>query len=94
METDKVSIEPLDVNNYAVWAARMEALLDAKGLWGAISHPETATDAIKRKAKAELVLRVKDHHLVTIVEGRLVYPVTAICTRMHPDTSGMFYSLL
>ena len=39
--SDKVTIEPLDVDNYAVWSARMEALLDAKGLWGAISSMVT-----------------------------------------------------
>jgi hypothetical protein len=67
-DSDKVGLEPLDVDNYEEWAARMEALLVWKGLWSAIEAPDQldTTPDMKRKALACLLLHVKRQHLSTI----------------------------
>lgn len=67
MTTDvtKPTVEYLDVDNYATWSIRMQALLLSKGLWSAVTG--TSTDEEKdQKALAQIILHVKDHHLMTV----------------------------
>ena len=58
-------MERLDVDNYATWSIRMRALLISKGLWTTVeaSNPEASNDL---KALAQIILHVKDHHLMTV----------------------------
>lgn len=58
-------VERLDVDNYATWSIRMKALLISKGLWAAVvtEPPDAAQD---QKALAQIILHVKDHHLMTV----------------------------
>jgi hypothetical protein len=57
----------LDVYNYSVWSLRMGAMLVMKDLWSAIdgTSKDTGKDL---KAKAAIMLNVKDHHLATLAE--------------------------
>lgn len=61
----KSAVELLDVNNYATWSIRMQAYLMVKGLWDAVTSdsPDPTAD---KKALAQIVLHVKDHHLATL----------------------------
>ena len=59
-------VERLDVDNYATWSIRMQAFLMVKGLWDAVTGESTDVSASK-KALAQIVLHVKDHHLSTLV---------------------------
>lgn len=61
----KLMVEPLDVDNYATWSIRMRALLISKGLWTTVlaDEPEAGNDL---KALAQIILHVKDHHLMTV----------------------------
>jgi hypothetical protein len=74
MNVDKLSIEPLDVGNYATWSVRMRFLLITKGLWAPIiassEEERTASAAHDDKALALIGLCVKDHHLATLAECR------------------------
>ena len=63
---NKPVVERLDVDNYATWSVRMQAFLMVKGLWDAVSGSSTDTAADK-KALAQIILHVKDHHLPTLV---------------------------
>jgi transposase InsO family protein len=68
-DTTRVSIEPLDVNNYATWAVRMKMLLMHKELWAAVADPgslEAAERSKLNKALSLILLNVKDHHLLTL----------------------------
>lgn len=58
-------VERLDVDNYSTWNMRMKALLITKGLWTAVTSaaPDAALD---QKAHAQIILHVKDHHLMTV----------------------------
>ena len=60
----KLMVEPLDVDNYATWSIRMRALLISKGLWATVESSNP--DANDQKALAQLILHVKDHHLMTV----------------------------
>lgn len=61
----KPMVEPLDVDNYVPWSIRMRALLTSKGLWRAVKGD--STDAVEdQKALAQIILHVKDHHLLTV----------------------------
>ena len=62
---DKQVVERLDVDNYATWSIRMQAYLMVKGLWDAVTTdtPDPTTD---KKALAQIVLHVKDHHLTAL----------------------------
>ncbi len=70
---DRVAVEPLDTDNYGVWKLRMEAYLISKGLAGPLASDPPA-DAAERaawkemddKAKALIIMSVKDHHLATL----------------------------
>jgi transposase InsO family protein len=68
MGSDKLP-EPLDVDNYPTWRARMKALLISKDLWTALNsmtvENEPLTDA-QLKAHALIMLNVKDHHLSAV----------------------------
>jgi hypothetical protein len=58
-------LERLDVDNYATWSIRMRALLISKGLWGAVTGDSIDPDK-DQKALAQIILHVKDHHLMTV----------------------------
>jgi hypothetical protein len=60
--SDSVSLERLDVDNYA---SRMRYLLIARGLWDAVVGESIDADK-DRKALALIGLHVKDHHLATL----------------------------
>jgi alkylhydroperoxidase/carboxymuconolactone decarboxylase family protein YurZ len=62
---DKFVVERLDVDNYATWSIRMRALLITKGLWSAVTGDSTDPDK-DQKALAQIILHVKDHHLMTV----------------------------
>jgi hypothetical protein len=62
---DKFTVERLDVDNYATWSIRMRALLITKGLWGAVTGDSIDPDK-DQKALAQIILHVKDHHLMTV----------------------------
>ena len=62
---DKPVVERLDVDNYATWSIRMRALLISKGLWGAVSGDSIDPER-DQKALAQIILHVKDHHLMTV----------------------------
>lgn len=67
MATDeKLVLERLDVDNYATWSIRMQALLMVKGLWDVVTG-EATDPAADKKAQAHIILHVKDHHLSTLV---------------------------
>jgi hypothetical protein len=63
---DKVVLERLDVDNYAVWSLRMKAYLMIKGLWKAVTGESTDVE-MGQKALSQIVLHVKDHHLANLV---------------------------
>ena len=62
---NKIVLEPLDSDNYMSWSIRMKALLVSKGLWTAVTV-DTEPPADVEKALAQVILHVKDHHLVTL----------------------------
>jgi len=64
--TSQPTVERLDVDNYATWSIRMQAFLMVKGLWDAVTGESTDASADK-KALAQIILHVKDHHLPTLV---------------------------
>lgn len=63
---EKLVVERLDVENYATWSIRMQAYLMVKGLWDAVTG-DTVEPAVDKKALAQIILHVKDHHLPTLV---------------------------
>eukprot|EP00955_Chlamydomonas_euryale_P023002 242674-Chlamydomonas_euryale.AAC.1 len=65
-----IVIEPLDVENYMTWSARMRFLLQKKGLWDETQSIVQMSATNNEKAVAEIGLHVKDHHL----------PLVAGCT--------------
>jgi hypothetical protein len=67
MAGDHVTIEPLDVFNYATWSMRMKALLIMRDLYGTIDGT-TKDEAKDQKAKAVIMLNVKDHHLAILAD--------------------------
>lgn len=62
----KPVVERLDVDNYATWSIRMQAYLMVKGLWDVVAGDSTDAAADK-KALAQIILHVMDHHLSTLV---------------------------
>ena len=65
-DIDKVSIDKLDVDNYATWSQRMKWLLIQKGQWGPVTQEVVTDEAADQKALALIGLSVKDHHLSTL----------------------------
>ena len=72
MATDlgSLSIERLDVDNYATWETRMKFLLITKGLWTAIEPKNEVDPDMDQKALALIGLCVKEHHLTTLKRCR------------------------
>lgn len=66
MEMEKLIVERLDVDNYAVWETRMKFLLITKGLWAAVEGGDDVTPEADKKALALIGLHVKEHHLTTL----------------------------
>ncbi len=76
LSSERGVVEPLDIDNYGVWKTRMEAYLVSKGLAGPLTTdpPEDAAaraawDEVDGKAKALIIMSVKDHHLATLVQS-------------------------
>lgn len=65
-DSDKVNVEPLDTNNYVVWAERMEMLLRYRGLWTAVVNPAAATPEIEEKAYSLIKLFLKNNQLASV----------------------------
>lgn len=65
---DRISVEPLDVNNYAVWSVRMKYFLTSKGYWKVVEDGPQEDRELDHKALALIGLSVKDHHLSTLEE--------------------------
>lgn len=65
-DVDRISVERLDVDNYATWSARMKWLLISKGLWEPVKNGAAEDDGVDQKALALIGLCVKDHHLPTL----------------------------
>jgi len=68
MAGEKMSLEPLDLDNYGTWSSRMKYLLIHKGLWEAVQAEEGVGVDRKedQKALALIGLHVADHHLVML----------------------------
>jgi hypothetical protein len=67
----KISIEPLNGENYAVWSQRMEMLLVHKKLWKGVTKPEGDVDR-SAEAKALIGLNVMEQYLGCVVATRNV----------------------
>jgi hypothetical protein len=65
----KISIEPLNGENYAVWSQRMEMLLVHKKLWKGVTEPEADADR-SAEAKALIGLNVTKQYLGRVVAAR------------------------
>lgn len=67
-DIDKLSIEKLDVDNYATWRVKMKWLLITKGYWDAVASTAAApvNTEMDQKALALIGLCVRDHHLSTL----------------------------
>jgi hypothetical protein len=57
----QISIEVLDTDNYAVWAAQMQLLLMHKGLWKGVQDPSADQD-LSDKAKGLIGMYVQRQH--------------------------------
>jgi gag-polypeptide of LTR copia-type/Domain of unknown function (DUF4219) len=72
--SQKYQIEPLDVDNYAIWSKKMKSVLIEKDLWdGAFvgkklsdTSATTIDDKASHKALALITLNVADHHVTEI----------------------------
>lgn len=71
MSEEKIRIEPLDVNNWPQWSARVKMLLILKGEWAIVSSGVTketrGNSEADAKALARIGLLVKDHHLPAVL---------------------------
>jgi hypothetical protein len=65
----KISIEPLNGENYAVWSQRMEMFLVHKKLWKGVTEPEADADR-SAEAKALIGLNVTEQYLGRVVAAR------------------------
>lgn len=65
----KISIEPLNGENYAVWSQRMEMLLVHKKLWKGVTQPDVDADRTA-EAKALIGLNVSSQYLGQIVVAK------------------------
>jgi hypothetical protein len=65
----KISIEPLNGENYAVWSQRMEMLLVHKKLWKGVTEPEADADR-STEAKVLIGLNVTEQYLGHVVAAR------------------------
>ena len=63
----RVSLERLDVDNYATWSVRMRFTLISRGLWKHVINDGEVTDTDgDQKALALIGLSVMDHHLPSL----------------------------
>lgn len=60
---DRVSIDKLDLDNYADWRAQMQYLLKGKDLWEAVTSDEPCSTKQDREAHSLIGLHVMTHHL-------------------------------
>ena len=65
-ETRKVSVPNLDVDNYDIWAIKMELALETMGLWDCVllDLPADANEAVQskgRRARADVGLCLEVH---------------------------------
>jgi hypothetical protein len=75
---DKISIEKLDVDNYATWSTKMRFLLVSKGLWKPVSGVGVLEETQDQKALALIVMMM---HIT--VHGRPVRPMGPVYTNRH-----------
>ena len=68
MSSDKLSIEKLDVDNYAIWSVDMKWLLITKCCWSAISDPDNVEEETDMKALALIGLHVQKHHKSSLAD--------------------------
>lgn len=79
------AIEPLGLNNFVTWQARMKFLLVSKDLWSAVEA--TAIGDVNAKALAAIGLHVTDEHLPTVVECASAKEAWDKLTAMHKSHS-------
>jgi hypothetical protein len=65
----KISIDPLNGENYAVWSQRMEMLLVHKKLWKGVTEPEADADR-SVETKVLIRLNVTEQYLGRVVAAR------------------------
>jgi hypothetical protein len=68
MEGVKVTIEPLNEDNYHVWCVKMKSYLITKNLWKGVEDPRADSEVSKR-ALALITLHVADHLLGTLADA-------------------------
>jgi hypothetical protein len=87
---DKISIEKLDVDNYVVWKVRMQCALVTKGLDAALAAPTAETPLspeTDKKARAFIMLCVKDHHLQALDECTTAREAWQLLEKQHASKS-------
>ena len=62
----KVTIEPLDVDNFSTWSFKVKNFLISRDLWQAIESDHKVDPSIDQKALATICLLVKEHHIPTL----------------------------
>jgi gag-polypeptide of LTR copia-type/Domain of unknown function (DUF4219)/Zinc knuckle len=90
--TDKITIEPFDVDNWATWSFQMKMLLIYKDLWEAIAS-DSPSQKVNDKALANIALHVKTHHASTLKDKtkakdawdalKKLYETKSLASRMH-----------
>ena len=87
MDSVKVSIEPLDVDNYAVWSQKMQLLLTHKKLWKGVTDPEGDEDRTD-EAKALIGLHVRPQHLGAILAAKNAKEAWDLLERTYKSKSA------
>src|SRR3954471_1115789 len=65
-EFEKITLEKLDVDNYATWSVKMRFLLVARELWDPVVGGADVDTRSDQKALALIGLYVRDHHLALL----------------------------
>lgn len=66
LDSDKIVVPKLGIDNYATWAPKMRFLLITKGLWKAVESETTGEE--DQKALAQIGLHVEDYHLTRVTQ--------------------------
>ncbi len=69
MEGEKVTIEPLNEDNYHVWCVKMKSYLITKGLWKGVEDSRAHSE-VSERALALITLHVADHLLGTLADAK------------------------
>jgi len=76
MDTGKVIVEKLSDNNYLIWSAQMEALLEARGVWRHISGetnlegPQAGFTHGKNVARALIICSLTAQYVAVVVSEK------------------------